>query len=614
MTARSRLSRRSLLALSAAAGVSAALPLRAQQPQSERHGLSAFGDLKYPPDFLHFDYVNPNAPKGGVFSQVGSSGQFNQNLETFNTLNIYSQRNDGALGMELTFAPLMVRALDEPDAMYGLAARSVAVSEDGLTYRFRIRPEARFHDGTKLTAQDSAWTITTLKTTGHNLLRIILKDVESAEAEGDNIVVVRFVKGRGRETPLIVAGLPVLARKSFEAKNFDEATLTPPLGSGPYRVGRLEPGRFIEYSRVENWWGEKLSVSRGQHNFGAVRYEFYRDRDVGFQGFTARNYLFREEFTSRIWATSYDFPAARDGRVKKEILPDQTPSGAQGWFINTRREKFSDKRVREALALTMDFPWMNKNLMYGSYDRTYSYFQNTEMAAQGKPSPQELELLEPFRGKVDDAVFGEAYMPPEADGSGSDRNLLRRAGLLLREAGCEIKDGKRMTPKGEPITIEFLINTTSFEPHHSAIISNLRRLGIEANMRVVDPAQFQLRLQTFDFDITVQRFSTSSTPGESLRSFFSSEASKMQGSRNLSGISDPAIDALVEKIVGANSREALTLACRVLDRVLRANHYWIPQWNKGTHWIAYWDVFARPKEKPRYGRAIPETWWRARAD
>lgn len=609
-----RISRRSLLAWSAAAGVSAALPVRAQNTPAERHGISAFGDLKYPPNFPHFDYVNPNAPKGGAFSLVGSSGAFNQNLETFNTLNIYTQRNDGALGMELTFASLMVRALDEPDAMYGFAAAAVAVSDDGLVYRFRIRPEARFHDGTKLTAHDSAWTITTLKTTGHPIIRQLLIDVESAEAASDDVLLVYFVKNRGREIPLIVAGLPVLSRKYFEGRNFEDATLSAPLGSGPYRVGKLEAGRFIEYNRVANWWGEKLNVSKGQNNFETLRYEFYRDRDVGFQGFTARNYLFREEFTSRIWATSYDFPAARDGRVKREVLPDQTPSGAQGWFMNTRREKFSDKRVREALALAMDFPWMNKNLMYGSYDRTYSYFQNSDMAAQGKPSPEELALLEPFRGKVDDAVFGEAYMPPEADGSGQDRNLLRRAGALLREAGYEIKNGKRTSPKGEPVSIEFVINTASFQPHHSAIISNLNRLGIEANMRVVDPAQFRLRLDTFDFDITVQRFSVSSTPGESLRTYFSSQAAKITGSRNLAGVSDPVADALIEKIVEAKTREQLTFACRALDRVLRAGHYWIPQWYKGTHWIAYWDVFARPKEKPRYGRGIPETWWRSRAD
>ncbi|MBX3549350.1 MAG: ABC transporter substrate-binding protein [Xanthobacteraceae bacterium] len=609
-----QLSRRTVIALGAAAGVSAALPLRAQNAAAERHGMSSFGDLKYPANFPHFDYVNPEAPKGGAFSQLGSSGQVNQNLETFNTLNIYSQKNDGALGMELTFASLMVRALDEPDAMYGLAASSVSFSEDGLVCRFRIRPEARFHDGTKLTAHDSAWTITTLKTIGHNILRQLLTDVDAVEAESDDMLVVHFVKGRGREIPLIVAGLPVLSKKYYEGRNFEEATLNPPLGSGPYRVGKLEPGRFIEYDRVANWWGEKLNVCRGQNNFDNLRYEFYRDRDVGFQGFTARNYLFREEFTSRIWATNYDFPAVRDGRVKKEVLPDQTPSGAQGWFINTRREKFSDKRVREALGLTMDFPWMNKNLMYSSYDRTTSYFQNSDMAATGKPSREEVALLEPFRGKVDEAVFGDAYVPPQADGSGQDRTLLRRAATLLREAGCEVKDGRRVTPKGEPITIEFLINTVTFEPHHSAVISNLRRLGIEANMRVVDPAQFQLRLQTFDFDITVQRFSTSSTPGESLRTYFSSAAAKLTGSRNLSGISDPVVDALIEKIVAAQSRDELTFACRALDRVLRAGHYWIPQWNKASHWIAFWDVFAHPKEKPRYGRAIPETWWRAKAD
>ncbi len=614
MTERLRISRRSLLAWSAAAGVSAALPVRAQNALHERHGISAFGDLKYPPNFPHFDYVNPNAPKGGAFSLVGSSGGFNQNLETFNTLNIYTQRNDGALGMEMTFASLMTRALDEPDAMYGLAAASVTASDDGLVYRFRIRPEARFHDGSKLTAHDSAWTITTLKTIGHPILRQLLIDVEAAAAVNDDVLEVRFVKNRGREIPLIVAGLPVLSRKYFEGKNFEEATLTAPLGSGPYRAGRLEAGRFIEYNRVENWWGEKLNVSVGQNNFDTLRYEFYRDRDVGFQGFTARNYLFREEFTSRIWATSYDFPAVRDSRVKQEVLPDQTPSGAQGWFMNTRREKFSDKRVREALALAMDFQWMNKNLMYGSYERTYSYFQNSDMAAQGKPSPEELALLEPFRGKLDESVFGEAYMPPEADGSGQDRSLLRKAGALLREAGYEIKNGKRTSPKGEPVSIEFIINTASFQPHHSAIISNLNRLGIEANMRVVDPAQFRLRLDTFDFDMTVQRFVVSSTPGESLRTFFSSQAAKINGSRNLAGVSDPAVDALIERIVEAKTREQLTFACRALDRVLRAGHYWIPQWYKGTHWIAYWDVFARPKEKPRYGRGIPETWWRARAD
>lgn len=576
--------------------------------------MSAFGDLKYPPNFPHFDYVNPDAPKGGAFSHIGASRQFNQSFQTFNTLNVYTQRNDGALGMEMTFATLMARALDEPDSMYGLAAISVSFSEDGLSYRFRIRPEARFHDGSKLTAPDAVWSIHTLKKVGHPILRQLLRDVESAEAESDDVLVVRFVQNRGREIPLIVAGLPIFSRKYYEGRNFEDATMDPPLGSGPYRVGRLEPGRFIEYNRVADWWGEKLNVSRGLYNFDSVRYEFYRDREVAFQGFTARNYLFREEFTSRIWATGYDFPAIRDGRVKREILPDHTPSGAQGWFINTRREKFSDKRVRAALDHAFDFTWTNKNVMYGSFERTYSFFQNSDMEAKGAPSPEELALLEPFRGRIDDAVFGEVYMPPASDGSGQDRNLLRRAGALLREAGYEIKNGRRASPKGEALSIEFLIDDAAFTPHHSALISNLQRLGIEANLRVVDPVQFRVRVDTFDFDMTVQRFNLGSTPGESLRTYFSSAAAKINGTQNLAGISDPAVDALIERIVEAKTRDQLTFACRALDRVLRTGHYWIPQWYKGNHWIAYWDVFARPKEKPRYGRGIPETWWRARAD
>jgi microcin C transport system substrate-binding protein len=611
---RFRLSRRSLLALGAAAGVAATLPARAQNTAAERHGMSAFGDLKYPADFPHFDYVNPAAPKGGAFSHIGSSRAFNQSFQTFNTLNAYVQKGEGALGMDLTFASLMVRALDEPDSIYGLAARSVAISEDGLSYRFRMRAEAKFHDGAKLSAHDAAYSINTLKAKGHAILRQLLRDVEGAEAENDEILIVRFVKNRGREIPLIVAGLPIFSRAYYANRNFEDATMDAPLGSGPYRVGRLEPGRYIEFNRVTNWWGEKLNVARGQHNFDSVRFEYYRDRDVAFQGFTARNYLFREEFTSRIWATGYDFPALRDGRVKREVLPDQTPSGAQGWFINTRREKFKDRRVREAIGLAFDFVWTNKNVMYGSFDRTYSFFQNSDNEAKGTPAPEELELLNPFKGKIPEEVFGETFVPPVSDGSGLDRTLLRRAGALLREAGYEVKDGRRANAKGEAINIEFLIDDPAFTPHHSALIQNLQRLGIEANLRVVDPVQFRVRVDTFDFDMTVQRFNLGSTPGESLRTYFSSQAAKINGTQNLAGVSDEAVDALIEKIVEAKTRPALTFACRALDRVLRASHYWVPQWYKGNHWISYWDVFGRPKEKPRYGRGIPETWWRARAD
>jgi microcin C transport system substrate-binding protein len=364
---------------------------------------------------------------------------------------------------------------------------------------------------------------------------------------------------------------------------------------------------------VKDWWGADLAVARGQSNFDTIRYEFYRDRDVAFEGFTAKNYLFREEFTSRIWATRYDFPAIRDGRVKREVLPDDTPSGAQGWFINTRREKFKDRRLREALIDAFDFEWTNKTIMYGSYQRTHSVFQNSDMMAEGKPSAEELALLEPHRGNVPDEVFGEPFVPPVSDGSGQDRTLLRKASHLLQAAGCAIKDGKRLTPKGERIAIEFLIDEPTFQPHHMPFIKNLATLGIEASVRIVDPVQFRARIDDFDFDITVQRFGFSTTPGDSLRSYFSSQAAALKGAQNLAGIAEPAIDAMIDRIIAAETRPEMVTACRALDRLIRAGRYWIPHWYKASHWVAYWDQFGRPTTKPRYARGVLETWWHDRA-
>jgi len=604
-----RLTRRSVLALGAGASAGVLVANRAVAQESESHGISAFGDLKYPADFRHFDYVNPAAPKGGIFSQIGPSRQFNQSFLTFNSLNSYVLRGDAAQGMELTFASLMVRAADEPDAMYGLAARTAAISADGRTYRFSIRPEARFHDGSKLTAHDAAFSLATLKDKGHPIIRQLMRDVEGAEAEGDQTLVVRFTPKRGREIPLFVAGLPIFSRAYYSKRNFEDSTLEAPLGSGPYKVGRFESGRYIEYDRVKDWWGAELPVSRGVYNFDVVRFEYYRDRDVAFEGFTARSYLFREEFTSRIWATRYEFPALKHGRVKREVLPDLTPSGAQGWFMNTRRRQFKDARVREAIILAFDFEWTNKNVMYGSYDRTHSYFQNSDMMAVGKPAADELALLEPFRDRLPAEVFGEPFVPPVTDGSGQDRALLRRAAQILQDAGYAIKDGKRVNAKGERIVIEFLIEEPTFQAHHNPYIKNLATIGIDASVRIVDPVQYRARVDDFDFDVTVQRFNLSATPGESLRGYFTAQAAASKGTQNLSGIADPVIDMLVERIVEAKNRVALTAACRALDRVLRAGRYWVPHWYKPTHWIAYWDVFGRPATKPRYARGIPETWW-----
>jgi microcin C transport system substrate-binding protein len=605
------LTRRRVLILAAGAVSASALYPRnsAAAEPAERHGMSAFGDLGYPADFKHFTYVRPDAPKGGHFSEIVSSRGYNGSFLTFNSLNGYILKGEGALGLDRIFASLMARAGDEPDAFYGLAARAVRISDDKLSYTFLLRPEARFHDGSALTAQDVAWSIATLKEKGHPIVHQLMRDVAGAEAMDEHTVVVRFAPKRGRDVPLFVAGLPIFSRAYYEKQPFDQSTLDIPLGSGAYKVGRFDAGRFIEYERVRDWWGEILPVSVGQNNFDRVRYEYYRDRDVGFEGFTAGNYLFREEFTSRTWATRYNFPAFEDGRVKRRVFPDDTPSGAQGWFMNTRRAQFKDRRVREALIDAFDFEWTNKTIMYGAYKRTQSVFENSPMKAVGKPSPAELKLLEPFRGQVPDEVFGEPYVPPVTDGSGHDRKWLRRAAQLLEQAGCPIKNGKRVLPNGRPFTIEFLSDEPNFKPHHLTYINNLKILGFDASLRLVDPVQYRTRVDGFEFDVTVDRLGFSSTPGDSLRTYFTSLAARTKGTQNLAGIAEPAVDALVDAIIAAESREALTAACRALDRVIRAGRYWIPQWYLASHRIAYWDTFGFPAAQPRYFRGIPDTWW-----
>lgn len=584
------------------------------ESQGESHGMSAFGDLKYPADFHHFDYVNPDAPKGGLFSTIPSSRAFNQSFQTFNTLNAFILKGDGAQGMGMTFTSLMARAGDEPDAMYGMAARSVRISADGLTYRFTMRPEARFHDGQKLTARDAAFSLTILKTKGHPLITQQMRDMVKAEAPDDATLVVTFAAKRGRDVPPFVVALPIFSQAYYTAHPFEESTLDIPLGSGPYRVGKFEVNRFIEFERVKDWWGRDLPVCRGAYNFDTVRYEFYRDRDVAFEGFTGRSYLYREEFTSRIWNTRYDFPAMTEGRVKREQLPDETPSGAQGWFINTRRDKFKDPRVREALDCAFDFEWTNKSIMYGAYVRTVSPFQNSDLMASGLPSPEEAALLEPFRGKVPDEVFGMPFVPPVSDGSGQDRKLLRRAAQLLNDAGFHIEDGKRVTPRGEVFRVEFLLDEPAFQAHHMPYIKNLGTLGIEATLRLVDPVQARARRDDFDFDMVIERFSFSTVPGDSLRPFFSSRAAETKGSNNLAGISDPAVDSLMEQVIAADTRAKLVFAARALDRVIRAGRYWVPQWYSNAHRLAYWDVFGHPPTLPKYlGVMAPDIWWSAPA-
>jgi microcin C transport system substrate-binding protein len=582
---------------------------QAAAQETETHGLSIFGDLAQPAGFSHFPYVNPDAPKGGEIVLQVSSTSGNQNFTTFNTLNIYILKGDGAAGMGLIFDSLMSGSGDEPDSLYGLVARAVRISADKTTYRFLLRKEARFHDGSPLTAHDVAFSLNILKTKGHPSIRQSLRDLEAAEAEADDVVMVRLKPRHSREAALIVAGQPVFSAAYYAGHPFDETTLEPPLGSSAYKVGHFDSGHYIAFDRVPDYWGKDLAVNTGQANFDRVRFEYFGDRKVAFEAFKAGVFTFREEFTSAVWATGYDFAAVKDGRIKRATLPDESPMGTQGWFLNVRRDKFKDVRIRQAIGLAFDFEWTNANIMYGVYSRTNSFFQNSPMAAQGGPAPEEAALLEPFRRDLDPAVFGEVYVPPESDGSGQDRELLRRAATLFSDAGCKRAGALLTLPDGKPFEIEFLDFDNALAPHTAPFLKNLKLLGVEARYRVVDAAQYKRRLDDFDYDIVTSRFGLGLTPGEGMRSTFGSEAASLPGSRNVSGIAIAAVDALIEEALVVDTREQLTFICRAIDRILRSGHYWVPMWNKPNHLVAYWDLFGRPERGPRYDIGVVSTWW-----
>jgi microcin C transport system substrate-binding protein len=569
-----------------------------------RHGLSAFGDLKYPADFTHFDWVNPSAPKGGRLATIGTAAR-----TSFDSFNNFILKGDAAQGLDYLFDSLMTRAFDEPDAVYGLVARSAELAPDRSAVTFRLRKEAKFADGSALTAADVVFTFNILKEKGHPVYRLQLKDVTKAEALDPLSVRYTLTGTQTRDLPLVVATLPILSKVYYTAHEFDQTTLEPPLGSGPYRIGDFKQGAFVSFRRRDDYWAKDLPVSRGRFNFDELRYEYYRDRTAELESLKAGAYDLREEFTSRDWATAYDIPAVKQGRLIRLTLPDESPSGAQGFFLNTRRPKLADVRVRKALDLAFDFEWTNKNIFYGLYTRTESFFENSDMKASGKPSPAELALLEPFRGQLPPEVFGEPYQSPVSDGSGQDRTLLREAGRLLGEAGYQVKDGKRVNAKGEVLDLEFLITDPTSERLTTPYVKNLQALGIPTTIRRIDPAQYERRVKSFDFDIVTQRFVLRLTPGPELRSFWGSEAAKTDGSFNLAGISHPAIDALVAKVISAKSRDELRTATKALDRVLRSGHYWVPHWYKAAHHVVYWDKFARPAVKPRYERGIIHTWW-----
>lgn len=573
------------------------------------HGISIFGDLKYAADFEHFDYANPQAPKGGELRLIPSEAYLNQGFLSFDTLNVFVLKGSGAHGMRLNFDTLMTRAWDEPDAMYGLAAEAAAIAPDGMSVAFRLRDGVTFHDGTQASAEDVVFTFDLLKAEGHPHITTAIRDVTSATALDDKTVLYTFTGDLVRDLPFTVAELPILSKAYYTANEFAASTLEPPLGSGPYQVSDVKQGRTATHQLRADYWGRDLPVNRGRFNFDRIRFEYFRDRTAAFEAFKSGEYEFREEFTSRFWATKYDFPAITDGRVIKMTTPDNRPSGTQGWFINTRKPHLADPRVREALSHAFDFEWTNRQHFHDLYRRTESYFENSDMKATGAPDAAELALLEPFRGQVPDSVFEAAYVPPVTNGSGQDRRQLKRGRDLLAEAGWVVSDGFARNAEGEVLSIEFMSDTPTFERVLQPLIKNLKLLGVDAKIRQVDAAQFEERLKDFDFDIVTRRFSMRETPGVELRAFMGSDAAAQPGSRNLAGISDPAVDALIDTVIAAESRAELTTAARALDRVLRANHYWVPHWYKAEHNLAVWDKFAQPETKPKYNRGVIRLWW-----
>ncbi|WP_336801423.1 extracellular solute-binding protein [Kaistia sp. MMO-174] len=574
------------------------------------HGLSVFGDLKYPRDFKHFDYLNPAAPKGGSFVFAAPNWYYNQNAYTFNTLNGFTFRGDAPPRIELCFDTLMAAASDEPSSVYGLVAESVAVSEDGNTYVFRLRDDAKFNDGSALTADDVVFSFQTLKEKGHPDISQSIRDMVSVTATNPREVTVVFSGKQNRKVPLIVAStLPIFSKAYYAGRDFEASTMDPPLGSGPYRVGKISPGRSIEYERIADYWGRDLPVAVGAYNFDRIRVEFYQDDEVQFQAFAKGELLFREEVSSKTWATGYDFPAARDGRVQKPSFAAERRPDMYGWFFNLRRAKFADPRTRQAIGMALDFPWTNKNLFFGLYVRATSFFAMSDFAASGLPGPDELALLEPFRDQLPAEVFGTAVMPPEADGSGRDRKLLRQAATLLADAGWQRKGNDLVNASGETLTLEFLIQSQAFERVLSPLIANLKAIGVNASMRMVDAAQYQSRKNSFDFDIMAHRIMFDATPIDGIEQIFGSASADLPSGSNLAGLKNPVVDALVAKAANVRDRAELETLMRSLDRVLRSLHIWFPAWLSTAHRVAIWDMFGWPATKPDYGFSPETTWW-----
>ena len=603
-----RLDRRRFVQTSAIAAAAAMAPLppllagASAAANDTAHGLSLFGDLKYGPEFAHFDYVEPGAPKGGALHMA--------TVGTFSTLNPYTLKGVAAALAGAPFESLLERATDEADAAYGLIASAVALAPDRRWVRFHLRPEAHWHDGTPITAADVAFSFEILRTEGHPSFANQYAGVDRVETAGLHEVTFHLADPDNRKLPQIVGGMPIVSEAYFQGRAFAETTMDPPLGSGPYRVAEVDSGRSITYERVADHWSATLPVFVGRYNFGSIVVDYYRDRTVLVEALKAGEYDFHEEFTSKVWATQYDIAAVEEGWLIKDVAEDNTPSGVQAFFFNTRHAKFRDRRVREALAYAFDFEWLNKNQFYDMYDRMASYFENSELAARGLPTEAELAFLEPHRGAVPEEVFTKAFVPPATDGSGNNRRNLRTARKLLQEAGWVTQEGALVNAAtGEAMTIEFLYFEPTFERIYAAFARSLERLGVEVTLRSIDIASYEERLKTHDFDITTLRYVFSLSPGVELTTSFGSATADQVGSSNAAGIKDPVVDALIGEVAAASDRATLIAAARALDRVLLWGHYMIPQWYKGAHHLVYWNKFGRPALKPRYARGVIDTWW-----
>jgi microcin C transport system substrate-binding protein len=597
------LSRRVLAVLLATASVVAPLIARADNEANRPvngPAISMYGDLKYPPGFKHFQYVNPEAPKGGDVRMAA--------LGTFDTLNPFTLKGVAAAGLGETFDTLTVGSADEPFSQYGLVAETIETPADRAWVAFTLRREARFHDGTPMTADDVIWTFETLKTKGAPFFRSYYGSVTKVEKLGERKVKFSFAPGDNRELPLIVGQLPVLSKAYWSKREFEKTTLEPVLGSGAYKVDSFEAGRSITYRRVKDYWAAKLPMKAGTDNFDLIRYDYYRDTNVAIEAFKAGQYDLRLENVAKNWATAYTGPAVAAGMIKKEDIKNEIPTGMQGFVFNTRRPVFQDARVRRALAYAFDFEWTNKNLFYGAYTRTKSYFSNSDLASGGLPGPDELAVLEPFRGKIPDEVFTKEYQPPVTDGSGNIREGAREALRLLGEAGWTVKNGKLVNARGEPLGFEVLIEEPTWERIVLPFVKNLERLGVSARVRTVDAAQYQKRLDDYDFDVVVAVWRQSLSPGNEQRDFWGSTAANTPGTRNLAGIRDPSVDKLIELLIQAPDRKALIARTRALDRVLLWGCYVIPHFHLQAFRVAYWNRFARPSVAPKYAFGF-DTWW-----